>query len=73
MLVIYRFLQRLVDNREYEKEIMKDVPGWIPGTYYGSPVYHQRQFWTDPAAEEFWAHSHPKKGYYNQQMERHNH
>lgn len=65
-----RFLKRLLVNREEEAEIMKDVPGWIQGTYLGSPVYHNKTFWGDPSAEEFWVHSDYNKGYYGQQFER---
>ena len=33
-----QFLKRLVKNREWETELMKDVPGWEVGTYWGTPV-----------------------------------
>lgn len=26
--------------RDIETEVMKDVPGWKTGTYYGEPVYY---------------------------------
>lgn len=34
-----RFLIMLYNNREMEKKIMEDVPGWVPGTLYGKPYY----------------------------------
>lgn len=68
-----RFLKRLIDNNEQERKVMKDVPGWIPGTYYGSPVYHNKSIWVDPNEEEFWAHCDPYWGYYKQRMHRHWH
>lgn len=34
-----RFLIMLYNNREMEKKIMGDVPGWVPGTLYGKPYY----------------------------------
>ena len=33
------FLKRLRQNRDWEADIMKDVPGWEVGTYWGVPVY----------------------------------
>lgn len=52
---------------------MSDDPNWIPGTYYGSPIYHNKDIWHDPSAEEFWVHSKFKDGYYRQQFEKHYH
>lgn len=34
-----RFLIMLYNNRETEKKIMADVPGWVPGTFYGRPYF----------------------------------
>ena len=34
-----RFLIMLHNNRELEKKIMADVPGWVPGTLYGRPYF----------------------------------
>ena len=34
-----RFLIMLYNNREMEKKIMADVPGWVPGTFYGKPYF----------------------------------
>ena len=69
----YRYLKQLVRNREHEKEIMKDVPGWIPGTYYGTPIFYRKGIWHDPSYDEYYAHSDYTKGYYADYAERHYH
>ena len=33
------FLKQLRLNREYEAELMKDVPGWEVGTWFGQKVF----------------------------------
>lgn len=67
------FLKQLVKNREDEKKIMKDVPGWVPGTFYGEPVFHQKGVYMKPSREEYYAHTDYDKGYYRHLMERHYH
>lgn len=52
-----RYLKRLVQNREWEKELMKDRDDWIPGTYFGEPVFHNKDFWNEMHQTEFNAHS----------------
>jgi len=37
------YMKQLRKNRDYEAEIMKNVPGWEVGTWFGHPVYK-----TDP-------------------------
>lgn len=27
-------------NRDEENELMKNVPGWVTGTWFGEPVYN---------------------------------
>ncbi|XP_013379785.1 NADH dehydrogenase [ubiquinone] 1 alpha subcomplex subunit 13 [Lingula anatina] len=50
-------LKQLVKNREEEAELMKDVPGWTVGTYYGKPVYRNpNKRWVIPSGIEFYAH-----------------
>ncbi|CAI4221217.1 unnamed protein product [Auanema sp. JU1783] len=52
------WLKLLSKNRELESEIMKDVPGWKTGTWYGEPVYFTLgDKWWDPSATEIFAHS----------------
>lgn len=35
--------------RDAEDEVMKDVPGWVTGTWYGEPVYFTTAGgWWDP-------------------------
>ncbi|XP_067935308.1 NADH dehydrogenase [ubiquinone] 1 alpha subcomplex subunit 13-like [Watersipora subatra] len=67
------YLKQLVRNREAEKEIMKDVPGWVPGTFYGTPIYYRKGVWDDLSIEEYYAHSQYEKGYHKEVMERHWH
>ncbi|XP_076260193.1 NADH dehydrogenase (ubiquinone) B16.6 subunit [Rhynchophorus ferrugineus] len=33
------YLKQLRRNREEERELMKNVPGWKVGTWYGEPIY----------------------------------
>ncbi len=41
-----------------EEEVMKDVPGWVVGTWYGEPVYFtMSDGWYDPSEMEVYAHS----------------
>lgn len=36
---------------------MKNVDGWVTGTLWGKPVYHNiRDRWIDPSADEYFAH-----------------
>ncbi|CAB3408939.1 unnamed protein product [Caenorhabditis bovis] len=47
------WLKLLAKNRALEEEIMKDVPGWKTGTWYGEPVYFTLgDKWWDPSATE---------------------
>jgi len=34
------YLKQLRANREEEEELMKNVPGWKTGTWFGEPVYN---------------------------------
>lgn len=36
---VSRFLKQMRRNRDYERELMKDVEGWELGTLYGEPIY----------------------------------
>jgi len=51
-------LQQMRKNRDYEAELMKDVPGWVVGTWYGERIYKTigRQDWEHPWVEELYAH-----------------
>ncbi|XP_063972817.1 NADH dehydrogenase [ubiquinone] 1 alpha subcomplex subunit 13 isoform X2 [Diachasmimorpha longicaudata] len=33
------FLKQMRANREEERELMKDYPGWVVGTYFGEPIF----------------------------------
>ena len=33
------YLKQLRINREEERDLMKNVPGWKVGTWYGEPIY----------------------------------
>ncbi|KAF7635281.1 C34b2.8 [Meloidogyne graminicola] len=34
--IVLRIMKK---NRELEKDLMKEVPGWKVGTWYGEPIY----------------------------------
>ncbi|VDM42363.1 unnamed protein product [Toxocara canis] len=52
------WLRLLKKNRDLENEVMKDVPGWKTGTWYGEPVYFTLgDKWWDPSMDEVFAHS----------------
>ncbi|CAD6184331.1 unnamed protein product [Caenorhabditis auriculariae] len=52
------WLKLIAKNRDLEEEVMKDVPGWKTGTWYGEPVYFTLgDKWWDPATREVFAHS----------------
>ena len=46
-----RWLSVMRKNREMEEEVMKDVPGWKVGTWYGEPVFYtlEDDHWWDPS------------------------
>ncbi len=46
-------------NREEENELMKDVPGWVTGTWFGEPIYKSNpnfDEWIQPSHLEVYAH-----------------
>jgi len=53
------YLKRCRELREEEERLMKDVPGWVTGTYWGEPIYFTRPAdeWHDISDREYWAHS----------------
>lgn len=53
------FLRQLRRNRDEEAELMKNVPGWEVGTWYGEPVYKTlpEDTLVTPIFKEFYAHS----------------
>lgn len=46
------FLKQLRRNRDEETKLMKDVPGWVVGTWYGEPVF--KTFPKDNVWEPHW-------------------
>jgi len=58
------WLKIMRQNRDIENELMKDVPGWKTGTWYGEPVYFTLgDRWFDPWNLEVYAHSKYKRMY----------
>ncbi|ODN01726.1 NADH dehydrogenase [ubiquinone] 1 alpha subcomplex subunit 13 [Orchesella cincta] len=60
------YLKRMRSLRDEEEELMKGVPGWVVGTYWGEPIYHTRpeNEWHDITPTEYLAHSpHYKQQY----------
>lgn len=52
------WLKHVRKNRDLENEIMKDVPGWVVGTWYGEPVYFTLgDKWFDPTQLEYFIHA----------------
>ncbi|VDO83631.1 unnamed protein product [Soboliphyme baturini] len=52
------WLKLMRRNRDIENEVMKDVPGWKTGTWYGEPVYFTlpKDKWWDPEIPEPYVH-----------------
>jgi NADH dehydrogenase (ubiquinone) 1 alpha subcomplex subunit 13 len=47
-------------NRDEENELMKDVPGWVTGTWFGEPMYKTNpnlDTWIQPTFPELYAHT----------------
>ncbi|XP_049871553.1 NADH dehydrogenase [ubiquinone] 1 alpha subcomplex subunit 13 [Pectinophora gossypiella] len=57
------YLKQLRKNRDAEAELMKDVPGWEVGTFYGERVYKllPPDTLVEPIFHEYYAHSEPKE------------
>lgn len=53
------YLKQLRINREEERELMKNVPGWKVGTWYGEPIYRggDPDKLVDPRIQEYYIHS----------------
>jgi hypothetical protein len=50
---VFSYLRFWRKNREEEDKVMKDVPGWQTGTWYGEPVYFTTSAgWFDPIDKE---------------------
>ena len=47
-------------NRDEENELMKDVPGWVTGTWFGEPLFKTNaslDTWVEPTSLEIYAHT----------------
>ncbi|XP_053612033.1 NADH dehydrogenase [ubiquinone] 1 alpha subcomplex subunit 13 [Plodia interpunctella] len=57
------YLKQLRRNRDAEAELMRDVPGWEVGTWYGEPIYKlvPRDKLVEPIFHEYYAHADPKE------------
>lgn len=53
------YLKQIKRNRDDEAELMKNVPGWVVGTWYGEPVYRTvpKDTFIDPNMHEFYCHT----------------
>ena len=50
---MFRHLLLMNRLRREEDEVMKDVPGWVTGTYFGEPTYFTTAGgWWSPAHVE---------------------
>lgn len=54
-------LKTLWVNREEERELMKDEPGWVVGTWYGDKVYNDTSRMVHPTMQELYVHCNPKE------------
>ncbi|CAH2049507.1 unnamed protein product, partial [Iphiclides podalirius] len=59
------YLKQIRRNRDAEAELMRDVPGWEVGTYYGERVYKliPPDTLVEPIFHEYYAHSSPSDWY----------
>lgn len=59
------YLRYLRSNRDEEAELMKNVDGWVVGTYYGEPLYKTQgdDYLAHQNQETFYAHC--SKWYYD--------
>ena len=58
---IFRYLNQLRKNRDEERELMKNVPGWKVGHYFSEPLYTTvGDFLMEPDSIELYAHTHDK-------------
>ncbi|CAK1542314.1 unnamed protein product [Leptosia nina] len=55
------YMKQLRRNRDAEAELMRDVPGWEVGTYYGERVYKllPPDALVEPIFHEYYAHTEP--------------
>jgi len=52
-------LLRVHENREVEANLMKDVPGWVVGTWFGEPIFKTipEDEWEEPDDREYFIHT----------------
>ncbi len=66
-------LWQLRKNRDAENELMKDVPGWVTGTWFGEPLYKTNpnlEKWIQPTYPEVYPHVR-KRDLTNHMFDRH--
>jgi len=67
------YLKQLRANRDEENELMKNVPGWVTGTWYGEPVYNNiNERFPIVHPEAYYAHA-PESKMYDRYYERRKH
>ncbi|KRZ57816.1 NADH dehydrogenase [ubiquinone] 1 alpha subcomplex subunit 13 [Trichinella nativa] len=56
------WLKLLRSTRDKENDVMKNVPGWQTGTWYGEPIFFTlaKDKWWDPEMIEVYTHSRPR-------------
>lgn len=66
-------LWQLRRNRDEENELMKDVPGWVTGTWFGETIFKTNpnlDKWIEPTVIEAYSHVRPRdtsKFYFDRQ------
>ena len=55
------YLKQTLRNREEERELMKNVKGWVVGTYYGEKLYKLPENETvQGSIHDYYVHADPK-------------
>lgn len=56
-----QLLSQMRKNRDYERELMKDVEGWEVGTLFGTPIYNTvgPNEWIGYRPDSYYSHTDP--------------
>ncbi|XP_022920790.1 NADH dehydrogenase [ubiquinone] 1 alpha subcomplex subunit 13 [Onthophagus taurus] len=55
------YLKQLRRNRDEERELMKNVDGWVVGTLYGEPIYKDdKGELIEPRLQDYYVHANAK-------------
>ena len=56
-------LKQMRRVRDEESDLMKNIPGWEVGTFFGEPIFHTipKDEYVEPTLQELVAHTHPNE------------